>query len=501
MASAPKSKFPEYLDGDVLLILSSTQQFKLHSQVLSTHSTFFAQEIAAKPAARLTAQARRDHAAAYRFEYAPTSQPDGIGKWVRKDLNSEGRIPRNSMPLMPDFANGTASNDNPTHKAWEWLFGIFYNREPAFVNNGLVAIVSEIIVLMEVADSVGSTDHVRDVVDLTLLRQDRLLWNSIMNNSVAWLELGRRVRSPTVFSEAAIHLIGQWCTLPENVKEQVSSDLRPLIERKADLLDLEKEAIEMRILGHYPQFLLRTAAEKPGRPSYANDIYMWMSVSFFRQWFAQNVSDDRTRRAPDGGLNFYTALSEGGQAYLSHTDFQEFHRFFPMSIKACHVVEANMGVFKEDIKPLVEGLMVENTHLKRADCRTITWLTCATVERDELPWQTVSADAGNEGRTGDQSLQNLYAELDKENDNAAMLAQHDRNKKLRKRSKPAAAVAPAPAISKPTSSTSTSGPARRRKRLRVIEDDETEDEFGDGSGLFVPESTKHHNGDRMDEAE
>ena len=110
-----------------------------------------------------------------------------------------------------------------------------------------------------------------------------------------------------------------------------------------------------------------------------------MAVSFFRQWFAQSISDDRTRRAPDGGYNFYSALRQGGAAYLSHLDFQEFHKFFPMSLKACQLLEANMGVLKEDIKRFVDEMMVERTHLKR-DEQEIAWLTCANIEKDDLPW-------------------------------------------------------------------------------------------------------------------
>ena len=231
------------------------------------------------------------------------------------------------------------------------------------------------------------------------------------------------MRSPAIYSEAAIHLIGQWGQISDQEKGRISDDIRNILDRKADELSVVKEGVELRILGHYPEFMRRAAIDKPGRPSYGNDIYMWMCVSYFRQWFAQNISDDRTRRAPDGGLNFYAALHEGAQAYLSHLDFQDFHKYFPMSIKACHVLEANMGVLKEDIKRFVDELMVERTHLKR-DQHGITWLTCIDIAKEDLPWHEATPKKSND------PLQTIYDDMDEEqalNDQAMAHAEASRS--------------------------------------------------------------------------
>ncbi len=346
--------------------------------------------------------------------------------------------------------------------------------------------------LIVCAESIGSIDHVRDVVDLALMRQDTVLWRSIMGAPFIWIELGRRVRSPAIFSEAAVHLIGQWGTLPED-KKALLGTMRPALQRKADELAMAKEAIELRILGHYPEFMHRNAADKPGRPSYSSDIYMWMCISFFRQWFSQSISDDRTRRAPDGGLEFYRQLAEGGQAYLGHVDFQEFHRYFPMSIKACHVLETNMGVLKEDIKYFVTDLMAERTHLKRAD-HDIKWLTCARIDKEDPPWND---GAPPPTTRGDAGLQSLYDAMDEDN---------------RNRDETAAAAAGRPEQPPPTpkpkpkrSSLAVRGTPRPRKRVRIVEDDSADDDDDDeyapsldegaDQGMFIPERT----GDRMEE--
>lgn len=470
MASPVKSDFPKFVDGDVLVIISTTQYYKLHSQVLQTHSRVFADQFTANPGPRLNAQARRENAAAYRFELAKPTE-DSAGQFLRivryhlvphrgvtsadnlatQEVKENGRSPGTNVALLPDFENGRP--ENIINQAWDWLFGIFYNREPHFDDTNLATILACVMGLIEVAESIGSIDHIRDTVDLALMRQDNVLWSSIMGNPGVWVGLGRRVRSPAIYREAAVHLIGQWGTLSDEEKQTIDEDVRNILQRKADELALAKEAIEMRIIGHYPQFMTRIAGEKPGRPSYGHDIYMWQCVAFFRHWFAQNISDDRTRRAPDGGLAFYKALHDGGDAYLTHEDFENFHRFFPMSIKACNVLEANMSVLKADIKQFVEALMAEHTHLKRAE-HNITWLTCAKIEKEDLPWANEA-----KGSRAEEGLKELYQTLDGEQ--AAMEREET--------------------------------PPRPAKRARLfVEDDDDED---DDEGLFVPEGDL----DAMDE--
>jgi hypothetical protein len=237
-----------------------------------------------------------------------------------------------------------------------------------------------------VAESVDSVEQVREIVDLALLRQDNVLWQSIAKAPIDWANLGRRVHSPTIYKEGIIHIVGTWNNIPDEDKSRMHESIYKVCERKAAELSIAKEALEMRILGHYPAFLCRLAAERPGRPSYANDIYMWMSICFFRQWFAQAISDNRTRMAPDGGYVFYNCLAQGGQAYLHHEDFQNFHQYFPMSSKACNVLEANMGVLKEDIKQFVKDLVEVRVHIKDDKESNVKWLTCAKVEKEDYPW-------------------------------------------------------------------------------------------------------------------
>ena len=240
--------------------------------------------------------------------------------------------------------------------------------------------------LIDVAESVGSADHVRKIVDLALLQQDEGLWSSIATNPIAWAELACRCHSQAIFKESICHIVGKWLMLSDEEKADLSEDIRTLCTAKFKELDLAKEAIEMRILGHYPHFLYRSVEEKPGRPSYSSDIYMWMALDFFRQWFAQNISHGNNRKAADGGFEFYSKLSKGGPAYLDHMDFRNFHQYFPMGRKACAVLERDMSVLKEDVKPFVRDIMRSQVHLDLARNDQIKWLTCTLVYKEDCPW-------------------------------------------------------------------------------------------------------------------
>lgn len=248
--------------------------------------------------------------------------------------------------------------------------------------------MNDCFVLIDCAEIIGALDHVGTVVDLALMQQDEVLWKSIAGSPTVWAELGRRVRSPAIFKEAVIHIVGKWKMLDAESKAQLPKDIQKLCKRKWDELEVAKRAIEIRIAGHYPPFLCRNHADKPHRAAYASDIYSWMALSYFRQYLAQSGNDSLNRLAEDGGYAWYKAFSQAGDAYLHHEDMRTFHTFFPMSSKACSVLEAHMNVLKEDIKDFVKDLMVVRTHVDPATLEGVNkpWLTCTVVEKDELPW-------------------------------------------------------------------------------------------------------------------
>lgn len=219
------------------------------------------------------------------------------------------------------------------------------------------------------------------------MRQDEVLWKSIASSPTIWADLAYRVQSPAIFKEAVIHLVGRWKMETEQTKSEIPKAIYDLCEKKWKEIELAKRAIEIRIAGHYPSFLCRNHADKPHRTAYAADIYMWMALSFFRQYMAQAGNDEKTRLAEDGGYDYYRKFATGGNAYLHHEDMSTFHQYFPMSSKACSVFEAHMNVLKEEVKVFIRDLMIVRTHVNPADLGVDKpWLTCAVIDKEDLPW-------------------------------------------------------------------------------------------------------------------
>lgn len=298
-------------------------------------------------------------------------------------VDSSGRsTSANLPPIIPD--NGRVPDKRLEY--WDWLFGNFYGKPPGFDDENLATVLSGCMGLVDVAETVQAVESVREVVDLALLRQGPVLWNSVASNPTAWAELGRRVHSPTIFKEGIIHIVGKWNDMVEATRDELHHDIRSLCERKFHELEVAKEAIELRILGHYPAFLCRDASTKPGRATYSNDIYMWMAICFYRQWFAQAISDGRNRLNRDGGYEFYHQIGQGGQAYLDHETFLNFHKYFPMSSKACNVLEANMGILKEEVKHFAKDILQNNVNVDVVGYPPLRWLTCAKITKEDFPW-------------------------------------------------------------------------------------------------------------------
>ena len=311
-----------------------------------------------------------------------------------QSVDKYGRPTNTTNFSFLQIGNGKATDE--LHRYWDWLFASFYNKSPEFDDTNLATTLSDCMGLVDVAESIDAIDSVRPFVDLALLRFTSVLWESVAGNPAAWVELGRRVHSPIIFREGVIHLVGMWSNMLDDVKADLHPDIREICERKFTEIDIAKEAIEMRILGHYPAFLCRRAVDRPGRPSYSSDIYMWMAISFFRQWFAQAMSDGRNRLSPDGGYQLYHQIGAAGQAYLNHEAFKDFHQYFPMSSKACNVLEVNMGVMKEEVKGFVKDILANRTNVDPS-AYPLRWLTCALVEKEDYPWhvEDVEANAGD----------------------------------------------------------------------------------------------------------
>jgi hypothetical protein len=277
--------------------------------------------------------------------------------------------------------------DEATLRVWNMFFGALYGIQPEFANDTVARLVSDGFHLIVIAEGLGAVDRIRGIVELALLREAEVVWDSVASNPAIWADLGYRLHSTTILSEAVIHLVGNWRRIDEEVKQSMNPEVKSLVQNKYIDLEKAKMVIDLRIMGHYPLFMWRRAQDKPGRASYGNDIYAWMTVSHFRSWYAQAIAENQTRNAKDGGFDFYSRIATGGEAYLDKPSFQAFHDMFPMSSKACNVLQDNMNVLKIDASKFVDGLLVNRAHAHNAD-----YLTCCKVEKSDMPWHFSDSD-------------------------------------------------------------------------------------------------------------
>ncbi len=308
-------------------------------------------------------------------------------------MDSHGRSP-NGFSLL-DIENGKTVSE--MYKHYDNLFRAYYNEKPEFDDKNIATVLNDCVGLIDVADNVGSIHVISESVDIALLRQGQVLFRSIAANATAWADLAFRVRSPTIFKEAMVHLVGQWNLLSQADRDGLKPEVLNLCQRKHEELKLMKQAVEIRILGHYPVVVQRQQTSTPGRMSYSNDIYMWMVLSLFRQWFSQSICEQRNYLCRDGGATLYRQIGEGGYTYLDRKTLEGFHSYFPMSHKGMCVLENHLSVYKQELKPFVSGLL---THRSQLDITkdTLPYLTCCVVENSDLPWK--KDQAGNSAARG-----------------------------------------------------------------------------------------------------
>ena len=296
------------------------------------------------------------------------------------------------------------------------LFKLIYQEAVDF-GKGLLMTLQTCMGIVAVGDAVGALKAVCGDLERVLLQYDKHLWKSVFVQPVAWANFAAKIQSAVIFKDAMTHLVGKWRLLPEDERHKLDEPVKKAAI--SSLLDFQrkKQAIEVRMLGHYPvnlrkdpedESVKKGAAGNPARSAYANDIYAWMALSLFRQWFSQVICAGTNLRAKDGGYVLYKAMNEGGNAYLKERDIQSFWVYFPMSDKAKGVMENHIILLKEDMKRFVSPLMVNNTHY--VTWQTLPYLLSAEISDDDCPW--IRSD--EHGLDEEITMEEVFPDLDKD---------------------------------------------------------------------------------------
>lgn len=317
--------------------------------------------------------------------------------------------------------------DDELLKDYDNLFRIMYQFAPSLDAVNIATAYSECKALLQLADMYDALEIVGTRVDHHLLRFGARLFKQIAKYPPSYLKLGYLARSRTIFTEALIHVVGQWPLAAPQLKHHIDANVFDLILDKHDDLD---EAMA-RVEGKLWRLCLTTSRGERVTP--ANDYLSWLAISLFRQWLAENTTpstasilkdvDARapqplrlpgqapsvrassqasnyiaSQRTPSSSASqplstgrIYLMLGSTSQsAYLGHEDLKRFLKLQPELYTRDNLrrFERRMEEVKHIARDIVRPLMRNNLELDLSAFGPagLGYLTCTRLEEVDLPW-------------------------------------------------------------------------------------------------------------------
>lgn len=292
--------------------------------------------------------------------------------------------------------------ENDVIRDYDNLFRIFYNFSPTLDAVNIAESYIQCKTLLGLADMYDALEVVGPRIDHHLLQFQSRLWKQIAKYPPSYLKLGYLARSKVIFSEALVHVVGQWPSGANQLRHNVPEAVLEVIEDKVEELKEKKAKTEARLF----RLTLTTARGERVTP---NNAYVdWLALSLFRQWLAENTTPppppipksppnpDNRRSAPSHAQppplksgNLYRLLGAGGSAYLTHEELKRFIRIRPdeYSRDSLKKFEKRMDEIKTMAKELVRPLMRNYLELDMGrDGGGLGYLTCTRVEEVDFPW-------------------------------------------------------------------------------------------------------------------
>ncbi|KAJ5793657.1 hypothetical protein N7457_000256 [Penicillium paradoxum] len=325
---------------------------------------------------------------------------------------------------------------DPLIRDYDNLLRLFYNHPPIINSVNIASAYTECKSLLALADMYDALPVTGPRVDHHLLGFGSRLFKQISKYPPSYLKLGYLARSRVIFSEALIHVVGQWPAALPSLRNgsyaPLPDSLLDLIEDKVEDLEDLKARVESKLL----RLSLTTSRGERVGPS--NAYLDWLAVSLFRQWLIESTtpppapilknsgpSDGPSQPAPsashptsasrpttpqDPSARIYKLIgSSSSQAYLPHDELKRFLKLHPTpsadsiySRDTLKRFERKMDEMKrlarEIVKPLMRNFLElelkgpanqpgtgpagprENTPIG------LPYLTCTRVEEMDLPW-------------------------------------------------------------------------------------------------------------------
>lgn len=342
-----------------------------------------------------------------------------------------------SVVHLPQTENGDHDAVDPLIRDYDNLFRLFYNHPPLLNSVNIASAYTECKSLLALADMYDALPVTGPRVDHHLLGFGSRLFKQISKYPPSYLKLGYLARSRVIFSEALIHVVGQWPAALPHLRNgsytPLPDSVLDLIEDKYDDLQDLKARVESKL---FRLSLTTSRGERVG----PNNAYLdWLAVSLFRQWLIENTTappapilknssnshggapppngpasqtgSSRPTTVSDPAARVYRLIgSASTQAYLSHDELKRFLKLHPTpssdSLYTREILkrfERKMDEIKRLAREIVKPLMRNFLELDLKSCAehvgsatsagreniTVTglpYLTCTRVEEADLPW-------------------------------------------------------------------------------------------------------------------
>ncbi|KAK6003098.1 hypothetical protein QM012_000943 [Aureobasidium pullulans] len=324
--ASPLNEFPVFAQtGDVEIVISSAsgrkeQRYLLHSIILSQCSSFFAIDIkrplihnalpapGPAPLSRIgeTNSSRSSldsidvRCWSYVLDWHHTRDND-IPRLIQRPPSqspppvSRNKPPASSSAFFRSMSNLSALSLNPQPPAslglddeilrdYDNLFRIFYNYPPSLSNVNIADAYTESKTLLQLAQMYDALDIVGSRVDHHLLGFQGRLFKQIARYPPSYLKLACLARSRVIYTEALIHVVGQWPQAQSQLVNHIDPLVLDIIEDKVQELEDMKLRIEVRL------FRLTLTTSRGERVNPSNGYLDWMAMCLFRQWLAENTT-------------------------------------------------------------------------------------------------------------------------------------------------------------------------------------------------------------------
>ncbi|KAL8644654.1 MAG: hypothetical protein Q9226_007657, partial [Calogaya cf. arnoldii] len=294
----------------------------------------------------------------WRYELDWGNKDDELPMLVQKPATSSlfGGDQTYRPPAAPTKSTTTASNgffrsftamqsaahiphqapDNDLIRDYDNLFRVFYNYPPNLDPLNIAESYIQCKSLLNLADIYDALEVVGPRIDHHLLQFQSRLWKQIAKYPPSYLKLGYLARSRVIFSEALIHVVGQWPAGSNQLRNHVPEAVFDLIEDKAE------ELAEKQLKTEGKLFRLTLTTPRGERVTPTNSYMDWLALSVFRQWVIENTSPPpplppktpnsnqpslRTQQQNKPSISpghLYRLLYSAGPAYLPHDELKKF---------------------------------------------------------------------------------------------------------------------------------------------------------------------------------